>query len=918
MKCLKCQTNNPSDSKYCKECATPLPISRDIDFSHTKTLETPREELATGSTFAVRYQVIEELGHGGMGKVYKVFDKETNSKVALKLINPEVGADKNTIERFRNELKVARDISHKHICRMYDLGREGDNVFITMEYVSGEDLKSLIRRTKRLDIGTAISIAKQICEGLAEAHRVGVVHRDLKPSNIMIDREGEAKIMDFGIARSLRTKGITGPGVVIGTPEYMSPEQAEGKEADFRADIYSLGIILYEMATGSVPFEGDTAFAVALKHKSELPENPKKLNPQIPDDFSRLILKCLEKNRDTRYQEAGEVISELTRIEQGLPTTEKAIPKRKTIATKEITVKFSLRKLIIPAIAVAVIALGAGLLVFLSSRQSSKQPILPSHKQLTFAGDAKYPAISSDGKFIAYVTRKTDAGERVWVQDMFSGQSLEVFGADSLGNLRWSPDGSEIAVWAETGSNLGYFLVPRLGGSSRKLESRPDAWSPDGSHYLVIGQPRNDQIEIRAVNKTTGSSTSFSVSGAFLFARAIEWSPAGDRLLILAINNKNISSLLTLKTDGGQQNLVVEDPVFLSSPRWAPKGDAIFYLRGQLRFQPTELWKVPVSRDTGKPTSNASLVLSGIPMGNFFTLSADGKYFLYTRESSFANLWLAKTEGPERSRMVKTQQLTSGTSLHSSPSISPDGKFIAFSRGNGGTMNIFVMPTDGGNPTQCTFFNSQNLNPAWSPDGRQIAFGSNEGGKRRVWTVGSQGGKLHQFAKTELSESQEIVWAPESRIMYHKAGNRNFMILNPTTEEEIPLIRDESVGWIFFPLYSPDRKKVAVSWNRRPTPGLWIISLDFSFEKFIGGKTLVPIGWSADGKWVYAYDGWQGKNNYLMIDVESGKIMPLPAIPFTIEGKTYLKVIDGTPEIFVDGKTQSDVWVIENFDKIIK
>jgi serine/threonine protein kinase len=151
IKCPKCQAENTSDSQFCKKCATPLPSSREIDISQTETLPTPREDLTTGTIFASRYQVIEELGHGGMGKVYKVFDKETNSKVALKLIKPEVAADKNTIERFRNELKVARDISHKHICRMYDLGREADNYFITMEYVSGEDLRGLIRRTKRVD-----------------------------------------------------------------------------------------------------------------------------------------------------------------------------------------------------------------------------------------------------------------------------------------------------------------------------------------------------------------------------------------------------------------------------------------------------------------------------------------------------------------------------------------------------------------------------------------------------------------------------------------------------------------------------------------------------------------------------------------------------------------------------------------------
>jgi serine/threonine protein kinase/Flp pilus assembly protein TadD len=357
VKCPKCHSENPETKQFCADCGTQLIPPTDAKATLTKTLEVPKEELTTGSTFAGRYQIIEELGKGGMGKVYKVFDQEVQAKMALKLIKPEVSADKNTIDRFRNELKIARDISHKNICRMYDLGREAGNYFITMEYVSGEDLKSFIRRARQLVVATAILIAKQVCDGLAEAHRVGVVHRDLKPGNIMIDKEGNAKIMDFGIARSISVKGITGAGVMIGTPEYMSPEQVGGKEVDQRSDIYSLGIILYEMLTGQVPFEGDTPFTVGVKQKSEIPKDPQELNAQIPDDLSRLILKCLDKDREKRYQSAEEVRSELEKIEKGIPTAERAVPRRMTLTSREITVKFSLRKLILPAIVVTALAI---------------------------------------------------------------------------------------------------------------------------------------------------------------------------------------------------------------------------------------------------------------------------------------------------------------------------------------------------------------------------------------------------------------------------------------------------------------------------------------------------------------------------------------------------------------------------------
>lgn len=321
MKCPRCSSENPETQRFCGGCGTSL-IPAEREEAPTETLKMTAIELTTGSTFAGRYLIIEELGTGGMGRVFRALDQTLGEEIAIKFIRPELVPTPEAVQRFRVELRAARQVVHKNVARMFDLNEEGGVPYITMEYVKGENLRRLIKKVGRMSPGQAVAIARQVAAGLAEAHRLGVIHRDLKPQNIMVDEEGRVRIMDFGLARLPRSEEKTEAGVVMGTPAYVSPEQVEGLPADARSDLYALGIILYEMLTGSVPFRADTPMSLALKHVFSMPRDPRAINVEIPESLSRIVLKCLEKDSTKRYQRAEDLVSDLDAVEQDFTSGE--------------------------------------------------------------------------------------------------------------------------------------------------------------------------------------------------------------------------------------------------------------------------------------------------------------------------------------------------------------------------------------------------------------------------------------------------------------------------------------------------------------------------------------------------------------------------------------------------------------------
>jgi len=272
-------------------------------------------EPQVGSLFAGRYEIQAVVGKGGMGIVYRAHDRDLDDLVAIKTLRSDaVSADPSLLDRFKQEIRLARRITHSNILRTHDLGEANGLRYLSMEYVKGITLKHLVESDQILPLPVALRIAKQMCAGLAAAHGAGVIHRDIKPQNILIEPTGGLKIMDFGIARLTEDRGMTATGTVIGTPDYMSPEQARGLPLDFRSDIYSTGVVLYELFTGTLPFEGDSPLAVVLKHVQEKPPAPQSRNPKIDPKVAAIVLRCMQKNPAERYQSVNELYEALTRV----------------------------------------------------------------------------------------------------------------------------------------------------------------------------------------------------------------------------------------------------------------------------------------------------------------------------------------------------------------------------------------------------------------------------------------------------------------------------------------------------------------------------------------------------------------------------------------------------------------------------
>ncbi len=732
---------------------------RSLDLPAAAYVLVDSPTLKPGDMIA-HYEIRCLLGEGGMGKVYRAADTKLKRDVALKVLVTELG-ENNSRKRFLREARAAAALDHPNICGIYEVGEYGEHSYIAMQYVEGETLASRMR-VGEISPSEALTISIQVADALATAHQRNVIHRDIKPSNLMLTARGDVKVVDFGLAKitareieslsEAETTLLTHPGLILGTVPYMSPEQARGQEVDARSDIWSLGVVLYELIARRPPFAGqsnaDTLAAILSKEPPPLGDYSSQLSPEI----ERIVGKMLGKNPEERYQTARDLLVDLKALyklctlENETATTKPPKP----VETPRLSfAPFARPKWWLGAITLLLIT-AAVLAVWRSSRgpQITNKPRLEGIVQVTtWPGLDIHPSLSPNGNSIAY---SSDHGGRfeIYVRPMIPGSRETQLTNDGQANFQpaWSPDGQWIAYHSK--NRGGIWVVPATGGNAKQVSQfgSDPAWSKDGRWLAFQSHPGTDLGAHASAAQPPSLIWLVPANGSAEPTKLTQlghpsgghgspsWSPDGKHIA-MSVSDFGSNAIWIIPRYGGEPQLALEyglDPVY------GPDGKRLYYATA------SGLWEIQISPETGRPIGEAvQLTNSAVERIRYFSVSDDGKKLVYAGLLSNSNLWSLPVDKVSGLPSGTPNPLTQDRSFRNGiPAFSHDGKRIAFNTQKTGRAgaegDLWLMHADGKNARQVTTEGGGLV--SWFPGGEQLAFMSSRD-SRKMWIANLQTGQ---------------------------------------------------------------------------------------------------------------------------------------------------------------------------------
>jgi eukaryotic-like serine/threonine-protein kinase len=780
------------------------------------------------------YRIVRALGHGGMGDVYAAEDLELRRLVALKTLPPETASDPERLRRFRREAQAVAALNHPNIVTLYGVEEANGVHFLTMELVEGRTLGEVIP-PGGMPLGQFLEVAVPLADAVRTAHEHGVVHRDLKPANIMIDGEGRVKVLDFGLAKNVggpdaapRSEAetisqLTAEFHVVGTAAYMSPEQAQGRSVDARSDIFSLGVVLYEMAAGSRPFVGDSVVAVMSAIVRDTPPPPSGVNRAIPDELDRAIERCLAKEPDRRYQTATDLRNDLQELQRRVVSGQSASVRRTGSWPRRVS--GLLRPGRRPAVAAALILLiaAAGAAAYWRSSWFAGGSPAPTHFEFTQLttqpGVEWFPSISPDGEWVVYAG-EASGHRHIYMQSVGGQTPLDISGADSAADddqPAFSPDGKRIAFRSSRDGG-GVFVMGRTGEAVRRVSKtgfRP-AWSPDGKRlaFTIENVELNPQNAVRmselwTVDVDTEAASRLSTQDAVMPS----WSPHNRRIAYTTrMDGANFQHLdiSTVPVEGGTPTRVTDDIPNDWSPTWSPDGRYLYFSSD--RGGSMNLWRVRVDESSGRRLGEPEPVTTPAPVAAHASMSADGGRLVFTSALVTTNIQRVGFDPIAGTVKGEPSWVTTGSRRWSSPDPSPDGQWVAFYSLERPEGDLYVAHPDGTSQNRLTGDSAVDRVPRWSPDGQWIACFSTRSGRAELWKIRSDGSGLQQL--TEEGGSY-FTWSPDGSRMatFRSMPNANgFWIFDPNRpwKEQKPELVTPVLG-------DPDERFFVNSWSRDGT-----------------------------------------------------------------------------------------------------